>query len=556
MPPSAEATTSGIDTWADDSVVNASPVDDDALSIASEDSSADSPERPLLVAPEAETWTPPVGFVWIQVAIMLNVFLNGFDGTITAATYAVISSEFDAANTASWLTTSYLVTAAAFQPLYGRVSDIFGRRVCFFVSTVTLCRRLPRLRRRSRRATIVNSDMIPFRKRGMYQAMQNGIFGFGAIAGASFGGTIADHIGWRWCFLLQVPVSVMAFVVGWLVLKNQSGGFSLNDGLGAAWKRVDVSGALLLVAAISIQLVGLSLGGNELPWTSPWVIGSLVGSVMLFAVFFRVEATTSAIPVIPLRMLKGRLPVATQIANVCAGMAAYAVRCSPRLSRVSALTITVPVHVAVVLPGCPPRLSDQGGRPPGDPIPGNPIGGLVAGIVMSRWGRLIGLMRCGVILMTIGNALVTSFGFTDPSWKYFVYIFPANLGQGIVYPSILFTSLASFTHSDHAVSASTVYLVRSLGTVWGVSITSAIVQTSLSVRLPDALGVISDKWTLIDKIRHSVDALDDLPPELQLKARHVYYEGIQYAFAASTAIAAVAVVAAFVANGTNLRKTN
>lgn len=221
-------------------------------------------------------------------------------------------------------------------------------------------------------ATIVNSDMIPFRKRGMYQAMQNGIFGFGAIAGASFGGTIADHIGWRWCFLLQVPVSVMAFVVGWLVLKNQSGGFSLNDGLGAAWKRVDVSGALLLVAAISIQLVGLSLGGNELPWTSPWVIGSLVGSVMLFAVFFRVEATTSAIPVIPLRMLKGRLPVATQIANVCAGMAAYAVRCSPRLSRVSALTITVPVHVAVVLSGCPPRLSDHGGRPPGDPIPGNP----------------------------------------------------------------------------------------------------------------------------------------------------------------------------------------
>ena len=61
---------------------------------------------------------------------------------------------------------------------------------------------------------------------------------------------------------------------------------------------------------------------------------------------------------------------------------------------------------------------------------------------------------------------------------------------------------------------------------------------------------------MIDKIRHSVDELDDLPPELQLKARHVYYEGIQYAFAASTAIAAVAVVAAFVANGTNLRKTN
>jgi MFS family permease len=173
--------------------------------------------------------------------------------------------------------------------------------------------------------------MFPFRRRGMYQAMQNGVFGFGAIAGASFGGTIADHIGWRWCFLLQVPVSVMAFVVGWLVLKNQTGGFSLDGGLGAMWEKVDFSGSLLLVVAISIQLVGLSLGGNELPWTSPWVVGSLVGSVLLFALFLRVEATTTAIPVIPLRMLKGRLPIATQIANVCAGMAAYGV--GPRLPR-------------------------------------------------------------------------------------------------------------------------------------------------------------------------------------------------------------------------------
>lgn len=76
-----------------------------------------------------------------------------------------------------------------------------------------------------------------------------------------------------------------------------------------------------------------------------------------------------------------------------------------------------------------------------------PIGGLIAGIVMSRWGRLIPLMRWGVVLMAIGNALVTSFGFTDSAWKYIVYIFPANLGQGIVYPSVLFTSLASFDHA-------------------------------------------------------------------------------------------------------------
>lgn len=94
--------------------------------------------QPLLKPPEPDdSWRPPPRFIWIETAIFANVFLYGFDSTITAATYAVISSEFGAANTASWLTTSYLVTSTAFQPLYGRFSDLFGRRICFFVSTIT-----------------------------------------------------------------------------------------------------------------------------------------------------------------------------------------------------------------------------------------------------------------------------------------------------------------------------------------------------------------------------------------------------------------------------------
>lgn len=76
-----------------------------------------------------------------------------------------------------------------------------------------------------------------------------------------------------------------------------------------------------------------------------------------------------------------------------------------------------------------------------------PIGSLIAGVVMSRWGKLIPLVRIGALLMAIGNALVASLAFVDSRWKYYAYIFPANLGQGIVYPGILFTSLATFEHA-------------------------------------------------------------------------------------------------------------
>ncbi|KAK0619657.1 major facilitator superfamily domain-containing protein [Immersiella caudata] len=539
-------------------------------------------DQPLLRAPEEQSWKPPRGFIWIQVAIMSNVFLYGFDGTITAATYATISSEFDAANTASWLTTSYLVTSTAFQPLYGRVSDIFGRRICFFISTITFalgclgcglvnsivllnCMRaltgfggggLMTM------ATIVNSDMIPFRKRGMYQALQNGMFGFGAICGASFGGSIADGIGWRWCFLLQVPISVFALTVGALVVKNPEGGFDLGGGVRDVLTRVDFTGSLLLVTAISIQLVGLSLGGNELPWGSPWVVSSLVGSFVLFAAFIVVEARTRAIPIIPLRLLRGKLPGLVQFANVCVGLSAYA------------YLFNLPLFFQIVLLDS----ATTAGARLAIPSLATPIGGLVAGVVMSKWGKLLPLVRTGAILMVVGNLLVTSLEFVDSSWKYFVYIFPANLGQGIVYPGILFTSLATFEHADHAVCASTVYLIRSLGTVYGVAVTSAIVQTTLSVRLPGVLGDIPDKqmvrgvlfsiscWLvrkraytrgqIIDEIRHSVSAIRTLPPEIQLKARLVYFEGLRYSFATSTAVAALAVIAAFFANGRVLRSTS
>ncbi|KAI2780497.1 MFS general substrate transporter [Daldinia loculata] len=531
------------------------------LNAASHD--PESGERQPLIGstpPSEDDWKAPPYFVWIEMAIMSNVFLYGFDGTITAATYAVISSEFDATNTASWLTTSYLITSTAFQPLYGRVSDIFGRRICFFISTITFavgclgcglandivlldCMRalagfggggLMTM------ATIVNSDMIPFRRRGMYQAMQNGIFGFGAICGASFGGSIADTIGWRWCFILQVPISVIALILGYVVIENQQISFSGGSSLKETWRRVDFLGSFLLVLAISVQLVGLSLGGNELPWSSPWVIISLGGSSVLFGIFFWVEGKTTAIPVIPLRMLRGRLPIFIQLSNVCAGLSAYA------------YLFLLPLFFQIVLLDS----ATTAGARLAIPSLATPIGGLIAGIVMSRWGKLITLVRIGAILMAVGNGLVTSLSFVDSNWKYYIYIFPANLGQGIVYPGILFTSLATFEHADHAVSASTVYLIRSLGTVWGVSITSAIVQTTLSIRLPEVLNDVPDKWRIIDAIRHSAETLRELPPDIQLKARMVYYDGLRYSFTASTVFAIIAFCAAMCANGRGLRKTS
>lgn len=285
-----------------------------------------------------------------NLAIFCNVFLSGFDGTITASTYAVIGSDFNAANTISWLTTAYLITTTAFQPLYGRFSDILGRRAMFFTATIAFmlgclgCGLAPNIIFLNMMrgltglgggglitmATIINSDLIPLQNRGMYQAVQNGLNGFGAIAGASTGGLIADTIGWRWCFLCQVPISLAGLVIGHLVIKNpppeEIGIANEGDGKPSMLRQIDISGAVLLVLGLSVQLAALSLGGNQYPWSDFRVIACLVGSFVVLAIFVVVELKTRALPVMPMHMLKGRATISNMISNVLVGMSSYAVR--------------------------------------------------------------------------------------------------------------------------------------------------------------------------------------------------------------------------------------
>jgi MFS family permease len=166
----------------------------------------------------------------------------------------------------------------------------------------------------------------------MYQAIQNILVGLGAVSGASLGGVIAVEMGWRWCFALQVPVSLLALAVGYAVLRDPPPPVERmaqpTKGirrLRSVLARLDVSGSLVLVLALSAQLAGLSLGGNEFAWSSTPVIASLVVSFVLLAVFLVIEAKTRAFPIIPLEMLKGYKPLMVQLTNIFAGMAAYAV---------------------------------------------------------------------------------------------------------------------------------------------------------------------------------------------------------------------------------------
>ncbi|PWN88869.1 MFS general substrate transporter [Acaromyces ingoldii] len=511
----------------------------------------------------SDEWKPTTRLRFLQSVTWINVFLTGFDSTVAASLYARIASDFGQANNAVWVSTSYLVTAVSFQALYGRLSDIYGRRAAFLFGTIVfslgslLCglstsmttlfvsRAIAGLGGGGlmTMATVVLSDKVPFERRGLYQAANNLMYGLGSASGASLGGVLAYSVGWRAVFLLQVPLSLAAVIGGYVLVENVTP-LPPGDSLDQAQPpppppKVDGLGAATLVLAVSTLLLGLSMGGNEIAWSSPASVAILLSALGLFALFFRVESRAPA-PILPTRMLTGRMALSNVATNFFSGMAVYSFLFMVPLffvgARLEALDV---VGARLFLPAL-----------------GFPIGAFVAGYVMSTYGKLNLLVRTGCLVLVLGSILPLSFPVDGhPSeLYYFFHLIPVQIGQGLINPSSLFTLIAAFPHADQAVATSTVYLTRNLGNVAGVALSSAILQNYLVVKLPVLLKHVPNKAEIIERIRHSTDAIRDLPLDVRTPVQHAYADGIRLALVVSTGLAVVALAASFWARGVGLQR--
>lgn len=166
----------------------------------------------------------------------------------------------------------------------------------------------------------------------MYQAIQNIMIGLGAISGACLGGFIADSLGWRFCFWLQVPIAFGAFVVATLSVRDvrrhdetSSVVDTPNVAERSSWKQVDLMGSLSLVSCLGLQTAALSLGSSRLDLTSAAPLVCIVGGIVMLVLFITVEATTKARPIMPLGMLGRMDRVALLVSNLGLGMVVYGV---------------------------------------------------------------------------------------------------------------------------------------------------------------------------------------------------------------------------------------
>ncbi|KAG8955707.1 hypothetical protein FRC04_007698 [Tulasnella sp. 424] len=280
--------------------------------------------------------------IWIFTALWSAVFLGALDSTIVATLLTSIGSHFNRANQSSYLGSSYLLSVCCFTSLYGRLSDIMGRKhamllaLVLFTTGTLLCGLAPSMDALiAARAiagmggggvmivsSITTTDLIPLRARGVYQGFGNVLFGLGAGLGGPLGGFINDHIGWRWAFLVQVPFLVASMILVSIFVNVHLP--TQNHTAREKPARIDYFGSTTLVIGVGSLLVAITLKTAEgFSWENPWVWGLFALSAIFLPGFVYVEGWIAKEPIMPLRLLKQRTPFAVAVTNFLNSVTAF-----------------------------------------------------------------------------------------------------------------------------------------------------------------------------------------------------------------------------------------
>ncbi|KAI0894972.1 major facilitator superfamily domain-containing protein [Annulohypoxylon nitens] len=459
---------------------------------------------------------------WIVfMSIMLTHFIACFDGTIMASSHPVITSYFHSSNSASWLSTAFLLTSTAFQPMIGRLSDTIGRKppylattVIFAVATIwcSLAQSMTSfiLARAAcglgaggvlGMGSIIVSDLVPIERRGSYQSYINIVYGLASALGAALGGLMADTLGWRWEFGVQVFPIVLCFVVGFFGIPGDLGLQNKHQTFKEAMRAFDFKGSILLTISTTFLILGLNLGGNVLPWTHSFVLSSLVIFAICFPACLYVESKHDR-PIMPLILLHSSPRANIIFSNFIASFLLNAILFNtPLFFQAVVLTSATTSGLYLVVP-----------------VVTASIAGTLTGFLISYTRRLKWPLTLGTLFYLFGTMLLSSMRRGWPLFAYLLCLVPSSIGQGFQFPGTFMAVLAASEHREQAVVTSTLVLWRQLGSVLGIAFSSLVLQNALLRYLLEYVIPPSDisdpaawKAALVERIRESVEAVSALP---------------------------------------------
>ncbi len=419
--------------------------------------------------------------VLVMVGVMSGMLLAALDQSIVGTALPRITSELGGLDKLSWVVTAYLLTATATTPLWGKISDLYGRRLIFqiaitiFLIGSALCGFAQSIEQliafRALQgigggglfsiALSIIGDVIPPRERGRYQGYFGAVFGVSSVAGPLLGGFFTDGPGWRWIFYINLPIGIAALFITSAVLKMP---------VIKREHKIDYLGALAIVGAVTSFLLYLEWRGRDYGWAEGGALALLGAAVALTAAFIMIERRAVE-PIIPMRLFTNPTFRIGNIFGFCAGVAMFGA------------IVFLPLYLQAV----------QGYSATGSGLAMLPAifgilsASIVAGLLMSKTGRYKIFPVVGSALIVVALLMMSTLGVDTPYWQIAAYMLVFGVGLGMTMQILLTAIQNDVPHADMGTATGSVTFFRQMGGAIGTAVFGAVLGSRLALYLAEGL---------------------------------------------------------------------
>ncbi|MFD3538085.1 MDR family MFS transporter [Streptomyces sp. NPDC058662] len=458
--------------------------------------------------------------------LMLGMFVAILSSTIVSNALPQIISDLGGTQSSyTWVVTAALLSMTAATPVWGKLSDLFSKKLLVQISLVIYvlgsvvagmsqntsmliaCRVVQGIGvgGLSALAQIVMAAMISPRERGRYSGYLGAVFAVATVGGPLLGGVITDTswLGWRWCFYVGVPFAIIALIVLQKTLRLP---VVRRD------VKVDWLGALLVSGAVSLLLIWVTQAGDSYAWIS-WQTWAMTGGAVALGLLFVLVESRASDPIIPLRLFRNKTITLASAASLFVGVAMFAGTVffsqffqlarneSPTMSGV----LTIPM------------------------IAGLFVSSTLSGQVITKTGRWKAWLVSGGVLLTAGLGLLGTLRYDTPYWHIAVYMALTGLGLGMMMQNLVLATQNQVAPEDLGAASSVVTFFRSLGGAVGVSALGAVMANRVTHYVQDGLAALGPKAAAMGHGGTgggAIPDLDKLPAPLREVIESAYGHGV------------------------------